>query len=177
MASNSASWLYLRHEMLVIRLPSVLSGVGFGVSSDRVLSALYTFTKPVVDLEQCPSVPPMEFFFLPRKENAPDGEIRAPPVAVHNPAPEPALVLPPFDTAPLAHVPDIHLRVLGEAEQRAQARADAGPPERADTCVGFESGDHLGGARAPVDEVDVAAAAGDGEDVASGVERADVCAA
>ena len=73
-------------------------------------------------------------------ENGPDGEIPPAQIAPDNPAPEPALVLPALDTASLSDVPDIHLCVLGEAEQR---RACAGPPQRAHGCVGFEGGNNL----------------------------------
>lgn len=38
--------------MLVVRLPSVFSGFGLRASSDTALSALYTLTRPMLDLEK-----------------------------------------------------------------------------------------------------------------------------
>lgn len=89
-------------------------------------------------------------------------------------ASEAAVVLPPIDTLPLADVPNVHPGVLREAEQLARAVFRPGPPERADGSVSFESGDDLGCAGAPVDEVNVSTTAGDGENVAGRVEGADV---
>ena len=97
-------------------------------------------------------------------------------IAGHDAAPETTLVLPSLDAFALTDVPDVHLRVLGETEQlaRSLSLSRAGPPQRADGRVGFERGDDLRCAGSPVDEVDMSATAGDGEDVTGGVEGADV---
>ena len=74
---------------------------------------------------------------------------------------------------PRAHVPEIGLCVLAE---RHELPAVGQPPERLDAArvVGFHVADHLAGTGTPVDEVDVAAAPGDGEKISAAVEGAHV---
>lgn len=156
--------------MLVVRLPNVFSGFGLDVPSDTVLSALYTLTRPVVDLKSDRS----HRLQMGERKDRPYGEVPASLIASHDAASKTALVLPALDTPALTDVPDVHLRIFRETEQLALALSRSGPPQRADGSVGLESGDNLGCAGSPIDEVDVSTTASDGEDVPGGIEGADV---
>jgi len=72
---------------------------------------------------------------------------------------------------PCAHVPEIRLCVLAERDELAAVRQ---PPEGPHARVGLHVADDLAGTGAPVDEVHVSTAAGDGEDISAAVERAHV---
>jgi hypothetical protein len=109
-----------------------------------------------------------------KNQDTPYGEITASLVTSHDAASKPTLVLPPLDTLSLTDVPDVDLGVLCKAEQLAWSLSPSGPPQRADPSVGLESGDDLGCAGPPVNEVDVSATACDGEDVPGGTEGAGV---
>lgn len=58
---------------------------------------------------------------LTMRINLPCGEVTASPIASHDAASEPTVVLPPLDTLSLADVPDVDLGVLREAEQLTRA--------------------------------------------------------
>lgn len=75
--------------------------------------------------------------------------------------------------SPRAHVPEIRFCVLAERHEFA---AVGQPPERLDAVVGLDVADDLAGSgsRTPIDEVNVTAAAGDGEGVPAAVEGAHV---
>jgi hypothetical protein len=75
------------------------------------------------------------------------------------------------DTPPGADIPEIRLCVLTERHEFAPIRQ---PPERPHARVGFDGADDLARAGAPVDEVHVSPAPGDGEDFSTRVERAHV---
>lgn len=72
---------------------------------------------------------------------------------------------------PRADVPKVRLCVLAERHELAPVGQ---PPEVLHGRVCLDAADDLAGAGAPVDEVHVAVAPGDGENVATRVERAHV---
>lgn len=160
--------------MLVVKLPNVFRGFGLEASSDRALSALYTLTRPVLDLNKKKRVT-VSCTSADTRGGLPCGEVPPKLIAAHDAAPETALVLPSLDAPPLTDVPDVDLRVLGEAEEFGlSSLRSVRPPQGADRGVCLEPGDDLCCAGPPVDKVDVSTTACDGEDVPIGAKGADV---